>query len=446
MLRPIAALVVLGLSVGLPAAAPDHTLPLTLAVPGRANAHASIASDGDTAVVAWTARDANGGDVYAATIDTRTATASAPVRVSAAAYDAVVGAERAPRVAIATVGGVRTIAVLWTAVAVSTPATAAAAAAPGPRMLLALSTDGGRRFGPPIAVSAAGATGIRGWASLSAGRDGTWHATWLDGRGAAAGGAITAHAHHHPTAAGADAPAPMRHGAQQDLYHAVVAADGSVSESRVAANVCFCCKTATVLPPVPLAEATSPGNAVIAWRHIYPGSERDIAVGVRGAKSGTFAQPVRISDDHWKLEACPDDGPALTASGTGRLHAVWPTAVDDTAEGGGPQKGIFHARSTDGRVFTPRLRLDEPGRGAAHPQIASHPDDDEVFAVWDQLGPDGRVVVGSSPQQPRSVEVIGPGTYPAVAPTTSGFIVAMTEGSGDTAVVRVRGVITHVVR
>ncbi|MFI5076458.1 MAG: sialidase family protein [Vicinamibacteria bacterium] len=420
-------------AVGRAVPAAADTASVVLAVPGHANAHPSVATDGDAAVVTWSARGNGGTDVYAAVSDDAGATFGRPVRVNTIAGSAVTSAERPPRVAIASTGGTRTIAVLWIG---------AAAAPAGPRMLLSRSIDGGRTFAAPIAVSAAKAAGIRGWASLAGGRDGAFHASWLDGRDAAAGAPAGAHTHHHaaagpPAAGAATAPRPSM---RQDLYHAAIAADGSVAETRLATDVCFCCKTATLVPPAPLASATLAGDVLVAWRHIYPNSERDIAMAVRTAKTGLFAPPVRVSADRWQLQACPDDGPALAASGTGRLHAVWPSIADPAAAT--PEKAIFHARSTDGRTFTPRRRLDAPGSGAAHPQVAAGADG-EALALWDASGEGGRRVIALPLSEPGTPLVLGPGTYPVAAPTPHGFAVAWTSGTGDASVVRVARVPLH---
>ena len=188
------------------------------------------------------------------------------------------------------------------------------------------------------------------------------------------------------------------------------------------------------MPPAPLAAATLPGDVLVAWRHIYPNSERDIALAVRTAKTGLFAPPVRVSADRWQLQACPDDGPALAASGTGRLHAVWPSIADPAAAT--PEKAIYHARSTDGRTFTPRRRLDAPGSGAAHPQVAAGAGGD-ALALWDASGEGGRRVIALPLSEPGTPVVLGPGTYPVAAPTPHGFAVAWTSGTGDAAVIRV---------
>ncbi len=409
-------------------AAPAAPAPVTLTVPGRANAHPSIAADGDLAVVTWSARASGGTDVYAAVSADGGATFGQPVRVNPTAGGAVTSAERPPRVAIAPAGSARTIAILWIG---------AAKAPAGPRMLLSRSTDGGRTFAAPIGVSAANAAGLRGWASLAGDRDGVFHAAWLDGRDAGVAPSGGAHVHHHGAAAapaaGTSAGA-ARTSPRQDIYTAAVTADGTVAESRLATDVCFCCKTATLVPPAALATATLPGDVIVAWRHIYPNSERDIALAVRTARTGLFAPPIRVSADHWQLQACPDDGPALAASGTGRLHVVWPSLADASAAT--PEKAIFHARSTDGRTFTPRRRLDAPGSGAAHPQIVAGAGG-EALALWDASGEGGRQVVALPIAEPATPIVLGPGTYPVAAATPHGFTVAWTSGTGDAATIRV---------
>ena len=101
-----------------------------------------------------------------------------------------------------------------------------------------------------------------------------------------------------------------------------------------------------------------------------------------------------------------------------------------------PEKAIFHARSTDGRTFTPRRRLDAPGSGAAHPQVAAGADG-EALALWDASGEGGRQVIALPLSEPGTPIVLGAGTYPVAAPTPHGFAVAWTSGTGDAAVIRV---------
>jgi hypothetical protein len=176
---------------------------------------------------------------------------------------------------------------------------------------------------------------------------------------------------------------------------------------------------------------------VMAWRHIFPNSERDIALSAVDPATGRPGAMSRVSADRWQLQACPDDGPSLAAaSGTGTIHVVWPTLAE-AREAAAPEKAIYHARTTDGRTFTPRRRLDRPGSGAAHPVVgalASGP----AIALWDEFHDGARRVVVQPIREPAEPRVLGPGSYPAVAALDDAFVAAWTAGSGDAAVVRVQ--------
>ena len=178
----------------------------------------------------------------------------------------------------------------------------------------------------------------------------------------------------------AEAAKPAEHGGgpRQDIFHASWKGDGARSEQSVAANVCFCCKTAI---------ATAGEHVYAAWRHIYPGSLRDIAVARSTDNGATFGDPIRVSEDGWKIDACPDDGPAMVADGHGGIHIVWPTLV----AGDTPRKGIFYS-TLAGDAFTPRLRLDSGESDPAHPQIASD-EHTNTAVVWDERAGETRRVV-----------------------------------------------------
>jgi hypothetical protein len=190
-------------------------------------------------------------------------------------------------------------------------------------------------------------------------------------------------------------------------------------ETRVAANVCFCCKTAIV---------TRESDVYVAWRHLFDGGVRDIAVAHSADGGRTFGQPVRASADNWKIDACPDDGPAMALDGAGILHIVWPTLIH---EGNRDRMAIFHASSADGgATFSPRERIDDGrGAGASHPRLAvGH--DNSVAIVWDQAGEGSRRVLARV-LGTDAIFHIGDDTrassYPSITATPSGFVVAWTE-------------------
>jgi hypothetical protein len=89
--------------------------------------------------------------------------------------------------------------------------------------------------------------------------------------------------------------------------------DGGASfgpDLKVAEHSCECCRIA--LAPAP------DGHLAALWRHVFDG-ERDHAFQLLGASS----EPVRASQDGWKLDVCPHHGPGLTPAAPGGYHAVW---------------------------------------------------------------------------------------------------------------------------
>ena len=240
------------------------------------------------------------------------------------------------------------------------------------------SKDGGRTFSPAVTVAGAALTGARGWHALALGYDGGVHVVWLDGRNAAPMNARARAVGNGRSRRAVETAG----GPRQDIFHASWKGDGARSEHPVAAIVCFCCKTAI---------ATAGEHVYAAWRHIYPGSLRDIAVARSTDNGATFGDPIRVSEDGWKIDACPDDGPAMVADGHGGIHIAWPTLVP----GDTPRKGIFYS-ALAGDAFAPRLRLDSGEADPAHPQIAAD-DHTNTAVVWDERAGESRGASCSAP-------------------------------------------------
>ena len=158
--------------------------------------------------------------------------------------------------------------------------------------------------------------------------------------------------------------------------------------------------------------------------------------------AGVTGTPVRVSEDRWMLQGCPDDGPAMDVDGSGRVHVVWPTVVTNESAG---QKVLFHASSADGRTFTARTRVPVEGQ-ANHPQITVARDGTLVLA-WDEVhGTERRIVVatssdagivGSTGFPARSIHRRSVGVYPAIALTPTHSIVAWTSGAPAESTIRV---------
>jgi hypothetical protein len=379
---------------------------IVLAVADRANAHVTLASERTRVTAVWAATGTSGTDIYLATSDDGGARFGPPVRVNDVDADATANGEQPPRVAVHGPD----VSVLWVSKRGATAVIRSAS-----------SSDGGKTFAAARTITPAGVTGARGWESATISDAGVVHAAWLDGRNAA-----QSHAQHAPGAAHHHGGGDMR----QDIFHATWHGTDAPVEGLVATNVCFCCKTAIV---------TRGDDVFVAWRHLFDGGVRDIAIARSTDGGRTFSAPVRVSPDNWKIDACPDDGPALALAPDGRLHVVWPTLVNDSDK---PRVGIFHAVSADGgRTFSPRERVDGTrGTDPAHPRMIVDDSGEPVFA-WDELTAGRRQVAlrrGPEPVQVISTERAG--SYPAIAAAGEQLVVAWTDQSGERATISLRRV------
>lgn len=408
-----------GLSIDLNGAAAG-----VLAVNGRANANVSLASTGSFTAAVWAATLANGTtDIYAAVSRDGGATFSAPVRVNSTPGDARANGEQPPRIALVTrQGGGPEINVLWLARRAKTTV-----------LLSARSKDAGRSFSATTVVPGTEAAGNRGWQSLAADNRGAVHAVWLDHRQLAERDTQMAAMHHHDTGQATSTVATKPDGVamaqMSQLYFATL--EGPSSRA-ITGGVCYCCKTAIATGPS--------GEIFLAWRHVYPGNLRDIAFTSSRDDGRTFTPPSRVSEDHWMIEGCPEDGPVLAVDPDARVHIVWPTVVSEDGE---MVKALFHAVTRDGRTFSERTRLPSTGQ-ANHPQITTA-SDGAIVVAWDESGSGPRriMVARGRPDAEGRISFKGvtsgtvrAGTYPALAPLSEGVLLAWTTGDPAASTIR----------
>jgi hypothetical protein len=374
------ALIALAIAIGLGAAAVTRgqstsgsrsAQPQTIGVPGASNSTPSLAAAGQTVAVVWTASKDAISNVYLAMSADDGATFSAPTRVNDQDGDAGATTEQPPRVAISGSGRQRTVTVLWSKRDTGSTRTRSDV------IRMARSTDGGRTFSPARFTHEPALTGARGWQSLTLGPDGTLHAVWLDGRRAEQKIADTA---KHTG---------MEHKGQppQELYHGTLSPDGHMIETLIASDVCFCCKTAVAVD--------ARGTVYAAWRHIFPGSLRDIAFAKSSDGGGHFSPLVRVSEDKWELNGCPEDGPSMAVDPSGTIHIVWATVLAEAE----PLKAIFYATSRDGKVFSARLRVPTPGMTTpGHAQLVLMPDGGAAIVFDEIAGGVRRVSLARKPR------------------------------------------------
>ncbi|MFC3550775.1 hypothetical protein ACFOLC_07050 [Lysobacter cavernae] len=219
---------------------------------------------------------------------------------------------------------------------------------------LVRSGDGGVTWSQPTLVNDDGTPTEHGFVSLwPAARDRLGIA-WLDGRNS--GGGHEGHEGHAATGSG---PVPAA------MTLRTAAFDASLQrhdEREFDAMTCDCCQTDAAL--------TSRGPLLV-YRDRTPEEIRDIAV--TRFVDGAWTPAHLVHADHWKMPACPVNGPAVAARGDEAVVG-WYTAAGDTPT-------LKLARSTDaGTGFTAPITLDQGA--AVQGRIGTAIGDDAVWAVW----------------------------------------------------------------
>jgi hypothetical protein len=398
-----------------------------LRVAGRTNATPNVAAHGRFVAVAWGGAMPDGTtDVFVAVSRDGGTRFGTPVRVNDVAGDARLNGEQPPQVAlIARTDREPSIVVVWTTKGPN-----------GTVLKQSRSEDGGQTFSAAAAVPGSEAAGNRGWEAIAVEPGGRVDAVWLDHREMAAD---LSSSHHEHSAASGSKPDGVAMAQKSKLFFASL--DGAVGAAPITGGVCYCCKTALA--------AGASGAVYAAWRHVYPGNIRDMAFAMSHDGGRSFERPIRVSEDKWMLEGCPDDGPSMAVDTRGRIHVVWPTLVEDKTAAGEVADGIaiFYAWSDDGRQFSPRQRIPTEGT-PHHPRVAVTPSG-ELTIVWDEVVAGKRAIAiaraasgeHGSPQFHRA-RLSAPGTnvYPALASAGEQVVTVWATGSGSESAIHVHTV------
>jgi len=166
------------------------------------------------------------------------------------------------------------------------------------KIMAARSVNWGESFEKPVQVSDAQAASFRGFPSIAVSPNGDVYATWLDER---------------------DMSPASKEEDSSYVYLAKSSDHGASfgSNVRVGDHTCPCCRPSLAFGPK--------GEVYVAWRRVFPGQKRDMVVSTSVDGGRTFADPVRVNSDGWKIEGCPDSGPTLVESGS-NLWIAWMTA------------------------------------------------------------------------------------------------------------------------
>jgi hypothetical protein len=207
-------------------------------------------------------------------------------------------------------------------------------------------------------------------------------------------------------------------GGSMALYYAAFDTSWKqTGESVVNARVCECCQTAAVL--------TTDG-VLTAFRDRSAEEIRDIKVS--RLEGGKWSPETSLHDDNWKIDACPINGPALSARGR-QVAAAWFAAPNDNGR-------AFVAFSQDGgKTWGNAIRLDdEASLGRVDIEML---DDGSAVASWLEFagGRSHFKVRRVSPAGQRSAAMDVPGAvrasgYPRMTRSGNELILAWTESEG----------------
>lgn len=191
-------------------------------------------------------------------------------------------------------------------------------------VVLYRSGDGGATWSAPIRVNDDGTPTEHGFATLWPWSKSELALAWLDGRNTGAAQGHESHAGHN---AGGNA---------MTLRTAVFDRNGRKrNETQLDARTCDCCQTDA---------AVTDKGPVIIYRDRDPEEIRDIFVARH--VDGQWQSPKPVAADHWRMPACPVNGPALAAHG----QSVW--AAWYTGSGNIPKVRLAYSGDS-GAAFAP---------------------------------------------------------------------------------------------
>lgn len=155
------------------------------------------------------------------------------------------------------------------------------------------------------------------------------------------------------------------------LMSTSMARDGSLgAEVPLDHRICDCCQTSMAL-------ATR--GPVIVYRDRTMDEVRDIYI-VRRV-NGRWTEPAPVHRDHWKIDFCPVNGPAVSARGD-TLAVAWFTGARDSTRSQSDSGRVMIAFSFDGgATFGPPVRVDD-GRPAGRVDVELEREHDGAWVTW----------------------------------------------------------------
>lgn len=214
------------------------------------------------------------------------------------------------------------------------------------------SEDGGKSFSEPVIVNNnRDITGHR-FDALGVNKQGEIYIAWLDKRDRLA----------------ASIKSQNYHGAAVYFTWSDDAGKTFKTDKKIIDHSCECCRV--------IIDFDEKDLPVILWRNIYGKNIRDHAL-VDFKSKGTPDEPVRVSYDNWKIDACPHHGPDMSINDRGEQHLVWFNNATDS-------HGLFYAkRNRQSGVLSPAITFGDYSKTASHASVIH--DKDSVWLSWKQF-------------------------------------------------------------
>jgi hypothetical protein len=264
-------------------------------------------------------------------------TFSTPIVVTPEPENIVADGENRPKIAIAEDG---TVLVTWTQ---SLPQKLYAA-----NVRFSRSTDRGNTFSKPVTLNDDERITSHSFDALAIDGAGRVAVAWLDGRDKEA------------------AKEKSEDFSGVSIY-AVQSEDNGASfaaNRRAYQHICECCRVGL---------SWTKEGPVALWRNIFGTNTRDFAIA-----NLDQANIRRVTDDEWKVDACPHNGGAIAEDGRSQLHLVWFT-------NGQARQGLFYKR-IDGDWESQPVPIGDPSAQPNHVSVAA--EGKTIIITWREF--DGR--------------------------------------------------------
>jgi hypothetical protein len=256
---------------------------------------------------------------------------STPIVVTPEPENILADGESRPQIAIA---GDGTVLVTWVQ---SLPQKLYAA-----NVRFSRSTDGGHTFSKPVTLNDDGRITSHSFAALAIDGAGKVSVVWLDGRDKEA------------------AQEKDEDFSGVSVYSVKSNDNGASFETnrRVHQHICECCRVGL---------SWTKEGPVAFWRNIFATNTRDFAIA-----NVDKADIRRVTDDEWKVDACPHNGGAITEDDRAQLHLVWFT-------NGQTRQGLFYKR-IDGNWESQPMPIGDSSAQPNHISVAA--DGTTILITW----------------------------------------------------------------